>query len=204
MATDCRLGNESSRGDVPKEERNGSDPGSDARKTRTNGEVEQRQGKTSQQLVLPAQGGLNEGTSASSMELDLPRVRGAHGECGGREFRYSKGPKKISVKYPEESTFDGRRSLELSAKKKNKRKTAKVETLICLKQTARERTQELLKNQLKRKEEKVGKKGRKSDRRPRARQVWENLEDGSFSLCCWGRTGFVSTLQPKDYRKERR
>ena len=23
------------------------------------------------------------------------------------------------------------------------------------------------------------------------------LEDGSFSLCCWGRTGFVSMLQQK-------
>ena len=36
---------------------------------------EQEQGKTSQQLVLLALGGFNEGTPASSMELDLPRVR---------------------------------------------------------------------------------------------------------------------------------
>ena len=39
--------------------------------------------KNSQELVLPAPGGLNEGTPASLMELDLPRARGAHGEGGG-------------------------------------------------------------------------------------------------------------------------
>ena len=44
---------------------------------------EQEQGETSQQLVLPAPGGFNEGIPASLMELDLPRIRGAHGECGG-------------------------------------------------------------------------------------------------------------------------
>ena len=42
----------------------------------------EEQGKTSQQLVLSAPGGLNEGTPASSMELDFLRVRGVHGECG--------------------------------------------------------------------------------------------------------------------------
>ena len=52
-------------------------PGREER--RRNSGVEQEQGKTSQQLLLPAQGGLNEGTPARSMELDLPRVRGAHG-----------------------------------------------------------------------------------------------------------------------------
>ena len=50
---------------------------------RRNSEHEQEQGKTSQLLVLPAPGRFNEGTAASSMELDLLRVRGAHGECGG-------------------------------------------------------------------------------------------------------------------------
>ena len=48
-----------------------------------NSEDKQEQGKGSQQLVLPAQGGIIEDTPASSMELDLPRVRGAHVECGG-------------------------------------------------------------------------------------------------------------------------
>ena len=33
--------------------------------------------------MLPAPGGFNEGTPASCMELGLPRVRCAHGECGG-------------------------------------------------------------------------------------------------------------------------
>ena len=41
-------------------------------------EEEQGQGR-----ILPAPGGINEGTPASSLELDLPRVRGALGECGG-------------------------------------------------------------------------------------------------------------------------
>ena len=44
---------------------------------RRNSEDEQEQGKESRS------GALKEGTPASSSELDLPRVRGAHGECGG-------------------------------------------------------------------------------------------------------------------------
>ena len=56
---------------------------------RRNSENEQEQGRTSQQLVLPAPGGFKEGTTASSMELDLPRVRGAHGE-----FQVQQGIKK--------------------------------------------------------------------------------------------------------------
>ena len=55
-------------------------PGREGRRT---SEDEQEKGKTSQQLVLPAPGGFSEGTPARSMELDLPRVWGAHGECGG-------------------------------------------------------------------------------------------------------------------------
>ena len=55
-------------------------PGREGRK---NSEYEQEQGRISQQLVLPAPRGINEGTPASSLELDLPRVRGALGECGG-------------------------------------------------------------------------------------------------------------------------
>ena len=62
-----------------------------------NSEDEQDHCKTSQQLVLPAQGGLNEGALASSMELDLPHVRGAHGECGGA---FSSGPKKSRSNTP--------------------------------------------------------------------------------------------------------
>ena len=50
---------------------------------RRNSENEQEQGRTSQQLVLPPPGRFNEGTPASGMELDLPRVRGAHGEGNG-------------------------------------------------------------------------------------------------------------------------
>ena len=46
-------------------------------------EDEQEQGKASQQLALSAPSGCNEGTSASSLELDFRRARGALGECGG-------------------------------------------------------------------------------------------------------------------------
>ena len=45
-----------------------------------NGE-EQEQGKASQQLVLPTLGGYNDPSSFA--ELDLVRIRGAHGEGGG-------------------------------------------------------------------------------------------------------------------------
>ena len=44
---------------------------------RRNSEDEQEQGKASQV------GAMKEGTPASSLELDLLLVRGAHGECGG-------------------------------------------------------------------------------------------------------------------------
>ena len=53
------------------------------REGRRNSEDEHEQGRISQQLVLPAPGRINEGTPASSLELDLPRVRGAFGACGG-------------------------------------------------------------------------------------------------------------------------
>ena len=53
------------------------------RKGRRNNGDGQEQGRASQQLVLPAPGGINEGTPVRSLELDLPRVRGAHGEGGG-------------------------------------------------------------------------------------------------------------------------
>ena len=49
---------------------------------RKDSENEHEQGRTSQQLALSASGGFSEGTSASNMELDLPRVRGAHDGCG--------------------------------------------------------------------------------------------------------------------------
>ena len=52
---------------------------------RRNSEDEREQDKASQQLALSASGGRNEGTPASSMELDFPRVRRALGECGGTE-----------------------------------------------------------------------------------------------------------------------
>ena len=75
---------------------------------RRNSEHEQEQGRTSEQLVLPAPSGFNEGTQANSMELDFPRVRGAHGARGGAgNSGAAKGRKRISAEFPE-STSDGR------------------------------------------------------------------------------------------------
>ena len=52
-------------------------------------EDEQEQDKASQQLALAVSSGCDEGTPASCLELDLPRVRGALGECGGAGKRMS-------------------------------------------------------------------------------------------------------------------
>ena len=53
-------------------------PGRDER--RRSSEDEQEQGRI--KLVLPTPGEINQGAPASSLELDLPRVRGALGEGG--------------------------------------------------------------------------------------------------------------------------
>ena len=55
-------------------------PGRDER--RRNSEDEQEQGRIKQQVVLPTPGGINQGVPASSLELDLLRVRGELGEGG--------------------------------------------------------------------------------------------------------------------------
>ena len=44
--------------------------------------MNQEQGRINQQLVSPTPGGVNQGAPASSLELDLPRVRGVPGEGG--------------------------------------------------------------------------------------------------------------------------
>ena len=67
---------------------------------RRNSEDELEQDKASQQLVSPAPGGFNEGTPASGMELDLPRVHFAHGKCGGAG--------NSGAEHEPESTSDGR------------------------------------------------------------------------------------------------
>ena len=64
-------------------------PGRDER--RRNSEDEQEQGGTDQQLAPPAQGGINEGAPASSLELDLPRVRGALGKAEEQENQVHQG-----------------------------------------------------------------------------------------------------------------
>ena len=47
---------------------------------RRNSEDEQEQGRASQHVALPSPGGLIQGAPASSLELDLPLVRGGPGE----------------------------------------------------------------------------------------------------------------------------
>ena len=54
-----------------------------------------------------------------------------------------------------------------------------------------------------RKDEEVEKKGRKSDRRRRARQALGKSGRWLFLLWWWGRIGFVSMLQQNDCRKRR-
>ena len=67
-------------------------PGRDER-GRTS-EDEQEQGKINQQLVLPTPGGINQGAPASSLELDLPLVRGAPGEGGSAGRSGTQGDRK--------------------------------------------------------------------------------------------------------------
>ena len=149
MAKGYRFGNEWSGCLVPKSrKRNGISVGANARRRRRDSKNEQEQGRTSQQVALPTPGGFIQGAPASSLELDPLRVRRAHVECGGAgEFRYSKGSKKISVKYPEEWRSDGRGCTpmrlvngsgmkELFAKNK-KKETCKVRTQETLKKTAK-------------------------------------------------------------------
>ena len=61
---------------------------------RRDGENEQEQGRTSQQLVLPTADGINQGAPASSLELDLHRV-GQSAKNKSRAFWYRKGKKKL-------------------------------------------------------------------------------------------------------------
>ena len=85
MATIYRLGSESGRAMYQRYREMGAAQGlmPGREEGRRNSEHEQEQDEASQQLVSSASGGCNEGTPASSSELDLLRVRGALGERGG-------------------------------------------------------------------------------------------------------------------------
>ena len=67
-------------------------PGRDER--RRNSEDEQEQGRASQQVALPTSGGFIQGAPASSLELDLPLVRGAPGEGGSAGRSGTQGDRK--------------------------------------------------------------------------------------------------------------
>ena len=59
---------------------------------RRNSEEKQEQGRASQQAALPTPGGVNQVAPASSLELDLPRVRGVPGEGGSAGRPCKRGP----------------------------------------------------------------------------------------------------------------
>ena len=61
---------------------------------RRDSENEQEQGRASHQLVLPTPGGINPGAPASSLELDLPRVRSVPGESGSAGRSSEQGDRK--------------------------------------------------------------------------------------------------------------
>ena len=114
-------------------------PGKEGRKDSVE---EPEQWKTSQQLVLPAPGGYNEGTPTSLAGLDLIRIRGAHGECGGAGDLGAANDRKRtlldewSLEEGKKGETAGERAQELL------KEQARVETLIPLKETARVRIQE--------------------------------------------------------------
>ena len=66
-------------------------PGRDERR---NSEDEQEQGRASQQVALPTPGGFIQGAPASSLDLDLPLVRGAPGEGKGAGRPGTQGDRK--------------------------------------------------------------------------------------------------------------
>ena len=63
---------------------------------RRNSENEQEQCRTSQQLVLPTPGGINQDAPASSLELDLHRG-GVRGEAGSAGRSSTQGDRKREV-----------------------------------------------------------------------------------------------------------
>ena len=64
------------------------------REGRRDSENEQEQGRISQQLMLPTPGGFIQGAPATSLELDLPLVRGVPGECGSAGRSGTQGDRK--------------------------------------------------------------------------------------------------------------
>ena len=81
--------------------------------------------KASQQLALPAQGGCSEGTPSNSLELDFPRVRGTHGECGGAGN--SGAAREVDVPWMRKRmlhwvTYEGEKVEGIYGKKKEKEK----------------------------------------------------------------------------------
>ena len=65
---------------------------------RRDSENEQEQGRASQQLVLPTPGGVNQDAPASSLELDLLRVRGVLGESGSAGRASEQGDRLLWMK----------------------------------------------------------------------------------------------------------
>ena len=102
---------------------------------RRSSEDEQEQDKASQQLALSGSSGCNEGTPASSLDFDLPRIRVAFGEGGGagksdkakdvrKKTLISNSPSRRPIDEEEDvAQGDGP-----SVQKKKKRETARLRT----------------------------------------------------------------------------
>ena len=96
---------------------------------RRDSENEQEQGRTSQQLVLPTPGGVNQEAPASSLELDLHRVRGVPGESGSagdqaRKRGPSRSPGRPSMDEEDDDNVGGVR-----CHRQKRKKTARERTL---------------------------------------------------------------------------
>ena len=119
-------------------------PGRDER--RRNSEDEQEQGRASQQVALPTPRGFIQGALASCLELDIPLVRGALGEGGSAGRSGTQGDRKRGpLRSPGRPSMVVGGDDDLGALvplTKRERKTARERTQEPMKETVRERTHE--------------------------------------------------------------
>ena len=117
-------------------------PGRDERRRKS--EEEQEQGRASQQVRLPTPGGFIQGASVSSLDLDLPLVRGALGQGGsagrsGKQRDRKRGPSRSPGRHSMDEGADDDLGGMVPFNKKE-RKTVRERTQEPLKETVREGT----------------------------------------------------------------